>query len=337
MRIGLALPHYDTSLAGAPVSWEGVAEVARTAEGAGFHSVWVSDHFFLDWSKYGGPDTPQGTLECWTMLAALAAETERVRLGSLVASNDFRNPGLVAKMVATLDVLSGGRAEFALGAGWYEREYRAVGFPFDGAGLRIERMGEAAEIVRRLLSGEELTFDGKHYEMADAICRPLPVQDPPPAVFIGGKGDRLIRTVARHADGWNFSWIGSIDTYEQRLTAARAACEEAGRDPDTLRLSVGAYVLAGEDEADVRKRFDRYLERTPAGVLQGPSGDSAVSWEEFANGRVAGTVTEVTERLGRLAELGVEEVILTLGVLPFQLVDVEDVELVGSEIIPALE
>src|SRR5687767_11912012 len=109
MRFGLALPHYDTSFAGRPVSWKGVLEAAQTAERVGFDSVWVSDHLFLDWGKYGGPSDPQGSLECWTTLSALAAATEGVRLGSLALCNDFRSPALLAKMVTTLDHLSGGR------------------------------------------------------------------------------------------------------------------------------------------------------------------------------------------------------------------------------------
>src|SRR3989337_3486055 len=109
MRFGLALPHYDTSCAGERASWGAVRRVAETAEQSGFDSVWVSDHFFLDWGKYGGPDDVQGSLECWTTLSALAAATERIRLGSLTMCNDFRNPALVAKMASTLDLLSGGR------------------------------------------------------------------------------------------------------------------------------------------------------------------------------------------------------------------------------------
>ena len=109
MKLGLALPHYDTSLAGGQVSWEGVKRCAQRAEAAGFHSVWVSDHLWLDWSKYGGPDDTQAALECWTTLSGVAASTTKVRIGSLTLCNDFRNPGLVAKMASTLDVLSGGR------------------------------------------------------------------------------------------------------------------------------------------------------------------------------------------------------------------------------------
>lgn len=189
MRLGLALPHYDTSLAGGRASWEGVERIARLAERTGFDSVWVSDHLFLDWAKYGGPDDAQGSLECWTTMAALAAATERMRVGSLTTCNDFRNPALLAKMASTLDVLSGGRLEVGLGAGWYEPEYRAAGIDFDPPATRIRRLGEAVEIVQRLLTGEELTFKGDHYTIDGAICRPRPVQDPRPRVWVGGKGD----------------------------------------------------------------------------------------------------------------------------------------------------
>ena len=336
MRLGLALPHYDTSLTGEPVSWEGVKRVAQLAERSGFSSIWISDHLFLDWGKYGGPSDWQGSLESWTTLSALAAVTERVRLGTLTLCNDFRNPALLAKMAATLDRLSNGRLDVGLGAGWYEPEYKAAGIHFDSAGTRIRRVGEAAEIVRRLLAGEELTFSGRHYETNGAIARPGPVQDPPPPVWIGGKEDFLLKTVARSADGWNFSWLGDFDTYAERSATADRACESIDRDPASLKRSVGAYVVAGRDESDARRRYDRLVERTPVGVLRPSNGGAGVSWDEFRRTRVAGTVTEVTERLGSLSRLGVEEVIVTLGTLPFQVADEEDVELVGTEVAGAL-
>jgi probable F420-dependent oxidoreductase len=317
-----------------PASWDGLAEVATTAERAGFDSLWVSDHLFLDWGKYGGPPEKQGSLECWTTLAGLAGITERVRLGSLALCNDLRNPALVAKMAATLDLLSGGRLDLGLGAGWYEPEYRAAGIDFDSAGTRIRRAGEAAHVICRLLEGEEVKFSGRYYELDGAICRPGPVQSPRPPLWMGGKGDLLLRTVARHADGWNYSWLGSLDTYAERLEQVERACEEAGR-ARHLRRSVGAYVVTGTDDADVARRFGRLVERTPAGVLTGPKDGTAVSWDEFRATRVAGTVAEVTDTVGRLSEMGVEEMIVTLGVLPFQLSDIEDVELLGAEVIPA--
>ena len=336
MRLGLALPHYDTSLAGEPAGWLALKEVAGTAERSGFSSLWVSDHLFLDWGKYGGPDTRQGAFECWTTLSALAAVTSEIRLGSLTLCNDLRNPALLAKMAATLDLVSGGRLDLGLGAGWYEPEYRAAGITFDPPGTRIARLGEALQVVGRLLEGEELTFKGRHLEVDEAIVRPGPSQSPRPPLWVGGKGDYLLKTVARYADGWNFSWLGSIDTYRERLEAARRACEDVGRDPGSLRRSVGVYLLAGKDEADARRRFERLKEVTPPGVLTGGSGGAAVSWDEFKGSRYAGTVQEVTDRLGELKDLGVEEVIVTLGTLPFQLSDLEDLQLVGEEIAPAL-
>lgn len=334
MRLGLALPHYDTSYRGEPASWDSVARVARLAEASGFDSVWVSDHLFLDWSKYGGPADPQGALECWTTLSALAATTTKVRLGSLTLCNDLRSPALLAKMAASLGLLSGGRLEIGMGAGWYEPEYRAAGIELDPPSVRIRRLGDAVEIVTRLLDGEDVTFKSEAYTIDGAVCRPFP--DPRPRVFVGGKGDLLLKTAARLADGWNFSWLGSFETYAERSAAADRACERQGRDPSTLARSVGAYVLAGSDDADARRRYDRLVERTPPGVLAGSSGDGAVSWEEFRKTHVAGTVDEVTERLLGLVDLGVEEVIVSLGALPFQLGDDEDVELIGAEIAPAL-
>lgn len=330
MRLGLALPHYDTSLAGRPASWGGVARIARLAEETGFDSVWVSDHLFLDWSKYGGPDDVQGSLECWTTLSALSAVTKRVRIGSLTLCNDLRNPGLLAKMAASLDLLSDGRLDIGIGAGWYEPEFRAAGLKFDPPRVRIGRLGESVEILGRLLAGEELTFKGDHYTIDGALCRPGPRQHPRPPIWIGGKGDLLLETAARVADGWNFSWIGDPGFYRERAAAADAACERTGRDPQDLRRSVGAFVVAGRDDRDVRRRFDRLVERTPSGVL------TAVSFEEFRTRGVVGTIAEVVDVLGRLIEVGVEEVVACTGALPFQVADEDDVALLGTDIAPAL-
>ena len=310
--------------------------VARLADDSGFSSVWVSDHLFLDWGKYGGPPARQGSLECWTTLSAIAASTSTVRVGSLTLCNDFRHPALLAKMAASLDRLSAGRLDVGLGAGWYEAEYDAAGIGFSPPAERIRRLGEAADILRRLLDGEELIHKGDHYRVDGAVVRPSPVQDPHPPIWIGGKGDLLLRTAARHADGWNFSWLGDFNAYRERSRKADESCARAGRDPRSLRRSVGAYVVAGTDEDDARRRYRRLVERTPPGVLSDPHGGTGVSWEEFRRSRVAGSVSEVIDRLGSLAEVGVEEVIVTLGALPFQVADEDDVALVGREVASAL-
>lgn len=336
MRLGLAIPHYDTSLEGRRASWTGVLDVARRAEASGFDSVWISDHLFLDWSKYGDSDAVQGSLEAWTTMSALAAATERIRIGSLTLCNDFRNPALLAKMAASLDLLSGGRLELGLGAGWYEREYQAAGIAFDRATARIERLGEAVQIIALLLDGEEVVFKGNHYTIDGAICRPRPLQQPRPPIWIGGKGDRLLATAARYADGWNFSWIGSIDAYRDRLAVFEQAAEAVGRDPSSIRRSVGAYLLVGRDDRDLQARFDAVVERSPAGVLPPQSPASRVSWASFKSRGIAGTVNQVIEQLGALKELRVEEVIVTLGAIPFQLADEQDVDFVGRELAGAL-
>jgi probable F420-dependent oxidoreductase len=330
VRLGLAVPHYDTSLANHVATWGGISHIARTAEEAGFDSLWVSDHLFLDWSKYGGSGEVQGSFECWTTLSALAAITSRVRLGSLALCNDLRNPGLVAKMATTLDLLSRGRLELGIGGGWYEPEFRAAGIEFDSARVRIRRLGEAVEILGRLLAGEEVTYKGDYYTMDGAVCLPAPRQRPRPPIWVGGKGDLLIATAARTADGWNYSWLGDEDTYRARVRTADDACEAAGRDPSSLRRSVGAYVLVGRDDADLRHRFDRLRQRTPIGVL------TAVSFDEFRTRGVVGTVDEVADRLGRLGEMRVEDVVVSAGALPFQVADEDDVELLGTEVAPAL-
>ena len=334
MKVGLALPHYDTSLSGEDTTYAAVERVALQAEQSGFDSVWVSDHLFVDWGKYGGPSEPQGSLECWTTMSALAARTERVRLGSLTLCNDFRNPALVAKMAATLQLLSGNRLEVGVGAGWYEPEYRASGITFDRAGRRIDRLGESLEIISRLLEGEELVFKGDHYTIDGAICRPLPQRKP--RLWIGGKGDRLLRTVARVADGWNFSWLGETSTYRERLTAFQKACETEDRDPSTVSRSVGVKAVVGSDEADAKRRFERLQEVTPPGLMHAFSEGGVVSWESFRRNHFAGTVAEVVDRLGELKELEVEEVVLSLGTLPFQVADEEDVGIIGAEVAPRL-
>jgi probable F420-dependent oxidoreductase len=336
MRFGLGLPHYDTSLAGRPFDWASLKRVARLAESSGFDSVWVSDHLFLDWSKYGGPDEPQGTPECVMTMSALSAVTERVRIGSLALCNDFRNPPLLAKMMTTLDRLSDGRLEIGMGAGWYEAEYAAAGIDFLPPGDRIRKLGESLQIMSRLLEGEVVDFDGDHYQLKGAICRPTPKQEPRPALWVGGKGDFLIRTAVRHADGWNYSWIGDFDTYRGRAEKATQICEEEGRDPATLRRSVGIYLLTGDDEADLKRKFERLAKSTPPGILQAPNSETGVSWDEFRKGNLVGTPGEVAQKLEELAELGVEEVVLSLGCIPFQLGDEEDVAYVGERIIPAL-
>ncbi len=181
-------------------SYDELLGVARATEQKGLESFWVSDHFF---GGEGFPD--RDCLEAWTLLAALARDTKRVRLGCLVTAAQYRNPALLAKIVAGVDQMSGGRIEFGIGAGWKDNEYKAYGIPFDEPGARVTQMNEAIKICVALWTQERATFKGKHYRVEDAVCAPKPKQRPYPPIWIGGRGPSVMRAAARYADGFDIS------------------------------------------------------------------------------------------------------------------------------------
>ncbi|MEX2255145.1 MAG: LLM class flavin-dependent oxidoreductase [Acidimicrobiia bacterium] len=321
MRIGLALPHYDYSVPGeSPLTFPTVAQHARRAEAAGYDSLWVSDHLFLDIAKYGGSDDIYGALEPIATLGALAGVVARPRLGTLVLCEALRPPSVAAKALATLDRITGGRLDVGLGAGWYEPEYAAIGMAMPSPGVRLRRLREATEIVTGLLGGEPLTFSGEFFHTDGARVDPPALQEPRPPVFLGGKGDRLLATVAACADGWNTCWVWTHDDYRARLAVLDRACEQIGRDPSTVWRSLGLYSLVGEDEADLERRFERLRAATPAGVLD------TVSLADWRVGRLVGTVEQVREQAAGWGELGVETIIVGAGALPFHVASLDDVD-----------
>ncbi len=330
MKFGLALPHYDFSAAdGSPVTWEGLAASARRAEDLGFDSVWISDHFFLSLSRYGGPDAPHGTPEPLTALAGLAVTTERVRLGTLVLSAGFRHPAVLAKAATTVDLLSGGRLDLGVGAGWYEDEYRAFGYEFGSLGDRFEILEETLIVLGRLFEEGPSTWEGRRFELREAYNRPRAAQRPRPPIWVGGKGGpRLSRLVARHADGWNTVWAWAPEAYADRVRALREVSEAEGRDPSTVRLSVGLYTLVGEDERDLVARYRALQRWTPGGALDGELLD------DWARERLVGTPEQVLERLAVFAELGVEEMIISAGSLPFTVYDESMLDVLAEAVLP---
>lgn len=323
MRIGLALPQYDYSVPGEnPLRWDTVVAFARHAEDLGFDSLWLSDHVFLDLAKYGADDRRYGTYEPIAALGALARVVRRARLGTLVLCEVLRPASVLAKAVATLDRISAGRIDVGLGAGWYEPDYDAVGMPFPRPGERLDRLAEAVQVCRGLLvaGGEPFTFDGASHRCEAAVLDPPPVQQPGPSVFVGGKGDRLLRLAARYADGWNTCWVWTPESYRERLDVLERACDDVARDPATVWRSLGLYALCGGDDADLAARFDRLRDVTPAGVLDG------VTLDEWRTGRLVGTVEQVAEQLTAWDALGVETVIVGPGAVPFQVASIEDLE-----------
>lgn len=331
MRLGLALPHYDFSFAdGEPVSWDRLRSWASRAEDLGFDSVWVSDHFFLSLARYGGRDEPYGTPEAMTLLAALATTTSRVRLGTLVLSAGFRHPALVAKSATVIDLVSGGRLDLGIGAGWYEDEYRAFGYEYEEVGGRFDVLEESLVVLGELLAEGPATWRGDRFSLEGAYNRPEPVQRPRPPIWVGGKGGpRLQRLVARHADGWNSVWAWAPEAYAEKVDELRETCEREGRDPASVRLSVGLYLAIGRDDRGLQAVLDRYAERVPGGI---PTSGSPEKWRAE---RLAGTPEEILDRLASFAELGVEEVIVTAASVPFAVHDEDALELFATEVIPA--
>jgi probable F420-dependent oxidoreductase len=288
-------------------------EWARNAERLGFGSLWLADHLFWDLSRYGGPSAPGQSFDPLPALAALARATTHARLGTLVLNGPLRPPTLLAKALATLDVLSGGRLTVGIGAGWYEPEFAAAGLPFHAPGRRLADLAGAIETLRRTWAADQ-----------PPPCLPPPVQRPHPPIWVGGRGDALLSLVARHADGWNTVWLWTPETYRERLDVLERACEKAGRDPATVTRSLGLYALVGEDERDLRRRFERLQALSPPGILAGASLD------EWRQGRLVGTVEQVAEQVAGWAAVGVSELIVNTGAVPFVVGHADDVGIVAA-------
>jgi F420-dependent oxidoreductase-like protein len=222
------------------LSWERMLERWLLYEELGFDSIWLCDHLIQ-------PSRPAGPyFEAWTLLAALAAHTRRIRIGVLVSSNTFRHPALLAREAITVDHISGGRLELGLGAGWYQPEHAAFGIDFPPAGELVSRFHEAVEVVDRLLRNEVTTYEGRHYRLHEAPSRPSPVQRPRPPLTLGAHGPRMLRIVARYADRWNSH--GSAEEIKARNATLDQACHKIGRDPEQVARSVYHWVPRSQDD-----------------------------------------------------------------------------------------
>ncbi len=262
LRVGVQLPEVERE-----VRWQEYVDMARAAEASGFDSIWIGDHLL-----YRGNGRPErGPWEAWTLLAALAAVTDRVQLGPLVACASFHPPGLIAKMAATVDEVSGGRFVLGLGAGWNEVEYVAFGIPYDH---RVTRFEEAFEIVRRLLAGERVTLSGRYWQVEDAVLRPRPRRRVP--LMVGSNGKRMLAATLPYVDVWNTWYLDYGNTPEGfvRLNAAvSAAIERAGRERGEVARSacvlvslVGKAVKRPQD--DEVRALEQPMEQIAAGLRE---------------------------------------------------------------------
>jgi F420-dependent oxidoreductase-like protein len=280
------------------VTWEQWLALAGACEEHGLEGLFRSDHYE---SVMGMRE--RGSLDAWATLAALAARTSRIRLGTLVSPATFRHPSVLAKMVATVDHVSGGRAELGLGAGWHEGEHRAYGFEFPPTPTRMERLAEQLEIVTRSWTEDAVEFQGRHYQVQDLRALPKPVQRPRPTLLVGGgAGPKSLALAARFADEYNTVGV-PLEELAERHGRLLDAWREAGRDPEEARLSLMTTCVVGRDRAEVSERVGRVLAAIGSHDSVAEVVDARPNW-------LLGTVDEVAERLRGLEAAGVGRVML---------------------------
>jgi len=296
-------------------SYDDLLAVAQKTEECGFDAFFRSDHYLV----HGDGDGLPGPTDSWLTLAALARETSRIRLGTLVSSATFRNPGVLAISVAQVDQMSGGRVEFGLGAGWFKAEHEAYAIDFPDTAGRFDLLEEQLELITGLWDtplGERYNFSGRHYTIVNSPGLPKPVQTPHPPVIIGGAGKkRTPALAAKYADEFNAGFRSVSETAEL-YARVQTACTAAGRDPGTLALSVAHPAIVGKDDAEVRRRLEVF---------------GSTSDEMMANAFV-GTPAEVVDKLGQYAAVGADRAYLQI----LDLADLDHLDLIASEVLPQM-
>jgi F420-dependent oxidoreductase-like protein len=296
-------------------SYDDLLAVARETEALGFDAFFRSDHYLHMGDVSGLP----GPTDSWVTLGALARETAGIRLGTLVTAATFRLPGPLAVAVAQVDQMSGGRVELGIGTGWFEDEHTAYGIPFPPARERFDRFEEQLAVVKGLWTtpaGERFSHDGTYYQLADSPALPKPVQSPHPPIVVGGWGStRTPRLAARYADEFNVPFP-TLDAFRPQVDKVAAACEAAGRDPGTMTWSAAVVVCVGADEEEVVRRA-KAIGREPA---------------ELRENGLAGTVSEVTDKIGAFVEAGAQRLYLQV----LDLSDLDHLRLIANEVAPGL-
>lgn len=266
-----AMPDYAT-----------LREVVLECERLGFDSVWVYDHLQFTY----GP-----TLECWTAQAALAEATHNIRIGPLVTCNAFRYPAVLTKMAATVDMISKGRLNFGIGAGWHEDEAAACGIPFPRASIRIEMLDEALQIIKRLWTQDEVIFKGRYYQLDKAISLPKPVQKPHPPILVGGEGEKMLRLIAKHANAWN-TGFSSPEGFREVNARLEKACKQTGRDRSEIENTFQSRIVIAEKDEDAVKRAEEWREERK-GSVDDPDWKFAVKGSPETCKRVLQTYVDV--------------------------------------------
>ncbi|MEP7178020.1 MAG: LLM class F420-dependent oxidoreductase [Pseudonocardiales bacterium] len=327
MRFGLFVPQgWRLDLAGVVPEnqWQRMLGVARAADDGPFESIWVYDHFHTV-----PVPTDEATHEAWSLMAAFAAATSRVRLGQMCTCMAYRNPAYLAKVASTVDIISGGRVEMGIGGGWYEHEWRAYGYGFPSAGERLGRLDEGVQIMRQLWTTGSATLDGKYYQVDGAIGRPLPLQEGGIPLWIAGGGEKkTLRIAAKYAQYTNFD--ATPETFKHKSEVLAGHCRDVGTDFDAIVRSGNYNVVIGQTESDVQDKLAwvraHYAPLVDANVLER-------AFDQFASGPLVGTVEQIVERLTEARGMG-----LTYAINYFvdAAYDPASIELYAQQVIPAL-
>jgi len=268
-------------------SYSKMLRIAQLCDSLGFDSFWLPDHFFFspNFNAY---------LEAWTTQTALAAVTKRLRFGNTVLCNSYRHPPVLAKMAATFDVITGGRLDFGIGAGWKEDEYVAYGIEFPKASVRISKLREAVIIIKKMWTEDRSSYEGKYYRIKNAICEPKPVQKPHPPILIGGSGEKLtLKVVAELADRCNFDFgiDNGMEAYKHKIKVLNRYCQLFGRDPEEIEKTIVKQVIIGEDEDEVEAKIQKFK---PADVKR----------EDYVKNRIVGTPEECIKKIQEYVDIG---------------------------------
>ena len=259
MKFGLQINRFDWPGAPATIGPK-FAEIARTAEAAGFDSLWVMDHYYQIEPGLGSKEDPM--LEAYSALNFAAAVTERVRLGVMVTGVVYRHPGFLIKQVSTLDVLSGGRANLGIGAAWYWREAQGLGFPFPSTGERFEQLEEVLQIAKQVWAGDFSSYEGKHFKLEAPINSPQPITKPHPPILIGGEGEKkTLRLVAQYGDACNLFARNGVEGAIKKLEVLRNHCETLGRDYEEIEKTVlGPFDLSSNGASEAVDQIGQFAE-----------------------------------------------------------------------------
>jgi F420-dependent oxidoreductase-like protein len=292
-----------------------VKDWALESERLGFHSVWVNDHLVFG-----------SILECWTTIAALSTITSSIRLGPLVLCNNFRYPSMVAKMAATLDVISNGRLELGIGAGWHEVEHRAYGFPLPSPRVRMERLEDALQIITQMWTEDKASFKGKHYSIEEAVCDPHPVQQPHPPIMVGSSGEKVgLRLVAQYADVYNAQWCSPVEA-SRKLEVLKRHCMKVGRDYNEIEKSWWGRLCIAENSQDIEDIMKQSY------ALRGEKTPFDAWFREAKSKGIVGTPDECVEKIREYMDTGISFIIIR----PEDIPSTKGLHLFTEKVIPRL-